>query len=465
MSSARNIMLLLTDDQRFDTIRELGNPGIHTPNMDGLVRSGVAFRQAFIPGGTVDAVCMPSRAMLHTGRTLFHLQNHGETIPASDVLLGEHLRGNGYTTFGIGKWHNGRESYARSFTGGDEIFFGGMDDHWNVPVYRFDPSGKYDAVLPMVPHPRETNAVVNREGDHMAAGAHSSRLFADAAIRFLDVCKSSAPFFLYVAFMAPHDPRTMPKQFMEMYDPAGIPLPRSCCGGHPFDNGALHVRDELLAGFPRRPAEIRRHIAEYYAMISHLDAEIGRILDAVKRNGFADDTIIVLAGDNGLALGRHGLMGKQNVYDHSVHVPLVMAGPGVPAGVQTDANAYLYDVFPTLCDLLGLPPAPSVEGISLRPALDDPACAIRDTLYFAYGQTMRSVRHQRYKLIEYAVSGERTTQLFDLEQDPSEVHNLSGDPVRKKTLERMRAILRDQAERCGDAQHPAGREFWQLNRF
>ncbi len=490
MAEKPNIVLIFTDDQRFDTIGALGNEAIRTPHMDRLAARGVSFDRAYIPGGTVDAVCMPSRAMLHTGRNLFRLKDHGETIPEEHVMLGEHLQRHGYYSYGIGKWHNARGSYARSFTDGDEIFFGGMDDHWNVPVYHFDPSGKYETTLPLTTKPRETNELIHRGCDHVPAGIHSSRLFADASIRFLDEraseagserassagggegtgthagraaasgFDSEAPFFLYTAFMAPHDPRTMPRRFLDMYNPDEIELPENYSGGHPFDNGALFVRDELLAGFPRSPREIRRHIAEYYAMISHLDDEIGRILEAIENNGFGDNTIVILAGDNGLAIGHHGLMGKQNLYDHSTHVPLIVSGPGIEVGARAEEYVYLLDIFPSLCELLDIPIPDSVEGRSFMRSLTGHGESGRDVLYFAYGSSIRGLQDHRHKLIEYLAGGERTTQLFILEDDPLELHDLSGDPAYADQIRHMRQRLKEQAELCGDTEHPAGREFW-----
>jgi arylsulfatase A-like enzyme len=327
-SERPNILLLFTDDQRFDTIRALGYADVATPNIDKLVERGIAFTNAYIMGGSCGAVCMPSRAMLMTGRTLYHLEAQGQSIPEEHVLLGEALQDAGYTTFGTGKWHNGPRAYARSFTTGAEIFFGGMDDHWNVPACDFDPTGAYDNAQPFIRTPFATNQVTRRHVDHIKPGKHSSELFSDAAIDFLETYEDDAPFFMYVSFMAPHDPRTMPKRYLDMYDVEAVTLPENFMPAHPFDNGDLEIRDELLAGFPRTPAEIQRHNAEYYAMISHLDAQIGRILDALSRRGVLEDTIIVLAGDNGLAIGRHGLMGKQNMYDHSLHVPLLISGPG-----------------------------------------------------------------------------------------------------------------------------------------
>ena len=438
-----NIVVFFTDDQRWDTIRSLGNDRIATPNIDRLVARGTTFTQAHIPCGTHGAICMPSRAMLHTGRTLFHLLNSGESIPADHTMLGEALRDHGYRTWGAGKWHNGRASYQRSFDDGDEIYFGGMADHWNVPAYHYDPSGKYDKKLAYIPDPPSfgNNNVAFRDADHIHAGRHSSEIICDAAIEFLNRQSGEQPFFAYLALLAPHDPRTMPKAFLDQYPFDEVELPPNVAGAHPFDNGALRIRDELLAEFPRTPEEIRRHNAEYYAMITHLDHEIGRVLDTLDAKGLTDDTIIVFAGDNGLAVGQHGLMGKQNCYEHSVHVPLIFAGPGIPRGHQTDAFVYLLDIFPTLCALTDMPVPDSVEGENLLPAMHDPAVRGRDALYFAFASSQRAVKTRTHKLIEYAPRGDRRTQLFDLVNDPWETNDLYGTPGSETLVAELRARL------------------------
>jgi arylsulfatase A-like enzyme len=460
--STPNVLFLFTDDQRFDTIRTLGNPAIRTPHMDRLVQRGTAFTRAHIPCGTSPAVCMPSRAMLLSGRSLFHISGAGQTIPEEHTTMGEAFRAAGYQTFGSGKWHNGREPFHRSFSDGDEIFFGGMSDHWNVPAYHYDPSGKYDSQLPLCPEPHRSNELQWRGCDHINAGRHSSEMLADAAIEFLERREEEKPFFAYVSFLAPHDPRTMPDKFREMYDPEDIELPPNFAGGHPFDNGELHIRDEMLAGFPRTPEETRRHIAEYYAMISHLDAQIGRVLEALEEQGLTDDTIIVFAGDNGLAVGQHGLFGKQNCYEHSVRVPLVFAGPGVPKQQRTDAYAYLFDIFPTLCDLADIEVPESVEGLSLMDAIKDPEATVRESLYFAYMGKQRAVKDDRFKLIEYVVDGRHTrTQLFDLQNDPWEINNLADSPKYTQNLESLREKLAHYRDEWDDAETEWGQTFWE----
>ena len=455
-----NILVLFTDDQRFDTIGALGAGEVETPNLDRLAECGTAFTHAHIPGGTTGAICMPSRAMLHTGRDLFHIEGTGEEIPAGHVLLGEHLAAHGYRTWGTGKWHNGAASFNRSFQDGAEIFLGGMEDHWNVPAFRYDPTGRYAGTLPQVPDWLSSNEVRVRRGDGIRAGVHSSRLFCDAAIERLRQTEPATPFFMYVSFMAPHDPRTMPAEYLRRYDPERLTLPPNFLPRHPFDNGAIDIRDELLAGHPREEAEVRRHIAEYYAMITHLDAEIGRLLDVLEQRGLTDDTIIVMAGDNGLAVGQHGLMGKQNLYEHSVRVPLIFAGPGVSRGQTRDSYAYLLDIFPTLCDLAGVPVPDSVTGRSLAPALTDPAHHARERLYLAYWDSQRAIKDRRYKLIEYRAGDGPVTQLFDLETDPWEMNDLAGHPDQRQRLQAMRAELSAASGASGEMATPYGPAFW-----
>lgn len=455
--SQPNVLFLFADDQRFDTLGALGNPCIHTPHLDKLAKRGTVFTHAHIPGGTKPAVCMPSRAMLHTGRSLFHLEKEGAEIPADHAVLGETLRDAGYETFGTGKWHNGTSAYARSFSAGDEIFFGGMEDHWNVPACRFDPQGIYPGRVHKVHDIWKTNNTSTLIADHIHAGVHSTDLFCRASCDFLQRRNRKNPFFLYCSLMAPHDPRTMPREFLELYDPEQIPLPENFQPVHDIDTGALDVRDEKLAASPRDPAEIRRHLAEYYAMITHLDHGLGRLVETLRQQGDWENTIIVFSGDNGLALGQHGLMGKQNLYDHSVRVPLLLAGPGIPKGASRSALVYLLDIFPTLCELLGLQQPPSVEGRSFARCLEDASAAPRDDLYLAYCQSIRGITTGRFKLIEYACGA---TQLFNLDQDPGESRNLANDPSESARVSTLRSRLWTLAREWEDEHHPLGKAFW-----
>lgn len=459
MSDRPNLLFFFTDDQRFDTIHALGNREIQTPNLDKIVKNGTTFTQAHIPSGTVAAICMPSRAMLHTGRSLFHIQKEGQQIPEQHTTLGEAFRKAGYRTFGTGKWHNGHASFSRSFSDGTAIFFGGMWDHWNVPLSHYDPTGTYDNKIPFTQNFMRNNKTSPVNCDYYSAGKHSTELFSEAAIDFIRQYDFEDPFLMYISYLAPHDPRTMPRRFADMYDPKQITLPANFKKEHPFNYGAKQIRDEQLASYPRTEEEIKQHIADYYAMITHLDDAIGRVLEALEKSGQADNTIIILAGDNGLAVGQHGLMGKQSHYEHSIRVPLLISGPGVPKNLQLQQYIYLMDVFPTLCELAGIGTPSSVEGKSYVPVMRNPELHLRDSLYFAYADLIRSVKKDHYKLIEYT-GNVRETQLFDLEADPDEIENLYGLEQYEPVVQKMREELFRCRDVWEDQVHPLGTTYW-----
>jgi arylsulfatase A-like enzyme len=435
-----NVLMLFTDDQRYNTVAALGNDEIRTPNMDRLAALGTAFTRAFVMGGHHGAICAPSRAALMTGRSLFDLYETGDVIPERHTMMPTVFAEAGYVTFATGKWHNNRGAFARAFHQGDNIFFGGMHQprvggHEAPWLYRFDSTGRYPDSLEW-------------QGD-----AFSSELYADAAIAFLDRQRDSdRPFFAYVAFTSPHDPRTPPLPYREWYAADRMALPPNYLPDHPFDNGELHVRDEGLLPHPRTGDAIRAELAAYYGMISEVDAQIGRILDALEANGQLDHTIIVFAGDNGLAVGSHGLLGKQNLYEHSVRVPLIFVGPTIPRGERRDALAYLFDVFPTLTELAGLPtPSTVVGGETLVPTLRRANVVGRELAYFAYRDLQRAVRTaDDWKLIAYNVNDERHAQLFDLNVDPFETRNLADDPAFADRLAQMEALLATTGARYHD---------------
>jgi arylsulfatase A-like enzyme len=421
-----NILLLFADDQRADTIAAWGNPHIQTPNLDGLVARGFSFRRNYCFGSNSGAVCVPSRAMLMSGRTWFHVNAQIKGVPIMPEVLGAH----GYVTFGTGKWHNGRPSFLRGFQKGKSIFFGGMNDHTRTTVEDLGPEG----------------TLVNQR----VGKKFSSEMFADAVIEFLKGYRGDKPFFAYVAFTAPHDPRNPPVKYRQMYYKNRPPLPKNFLPQHPFNNGHVTGRDENLAAWPRTREVISDQLAEYYGLITHLDEQIGRILETLDKSPHGKNTLIVYAADHGLALGSHGLLGKQSVYEDSMHCPLIFVGPGIPAGKSSQAFSYLLDIFPTLCDVLDIPPPKGVEGKSLKPIWTGKKEKVRDTVFLPFQKFMRAVRDERWKLIVYPQINHR--QLFDLQKDPYEIHNLAGDPAHQATIERLEGLLKEWQKKVGDNQ-------------
>lgn len=465
MQKKPNILFIVADDQRFDTIHALGNKEIITPNLDKLAERGTSFVRAHIAGGTCGAVCMPSRAMILSGRNPFHLEELGGNIPASHKTLAETFKNNGYETIGLGKWHNGCPAYARSFTQGAKIFFGGMWDHWNVPTCRYDPTGKYDNVINFVVDFYNDNHPQSQHCDEFDPGKHSSTLLTDAAIEMLNKnVGKDKPFFMYLAYLAPHDPRTMPDEFRQMYDPEKITLPPNFQEIIDTNYPLMVHRDEHLASYPREKDEIKRHIAEYFAMITHLDYEIGRLLDALHQSGEEDNTIIVFTGDNGLAVGQHGWLGKEDVYEHGVRIPLIMAGPQIAKNTRNDAYVYLYDIFPTLCEKVGIDIPDSVDGKSFADLLDgEHGESFRDELYLIFDKFVRGVKDENYKLIEYRNGDkeeDKWTFLYDIKNDPWETQNLANDEKYKDKVAEMREKILKHRDEWEEQSHPWGIDFW-----
>jgi arylsulfatase A-like enzyme len=277
---------------------------------------------------------------------------------------------------------------------------------------------------------------------------HHTELFANTAIEFLREHTNGQPFLCYVAFKSPHDPRTATPVWHDYYRAHSPPLPANWAPMHPFDNGEMTVRDEKLLPWPRTPQAVRKELEDYYACISHLDEQIGRVLDVLRERGLETNTLIAFAGDNGLAIGSHGLMGKQNVYEHSVRVPLLLAGPGIPKGHRTDALCYLLDVFPTLAELAGVPRLPEMEGRSLKPLFAERPAFGRDCIFTAYRNFQRAVRDRQWKLIRYPQINR--TQLFNLNDDPDELRDLSALREFADRLSRMQRLLEEQQRVFGD---------------
>jgi len=436
-----NIVFLLADDQRYSTIHAWGNNDIITPTLDNLSSEGMSFRNTYIMGGTSGAVCAPSRAMIMTGRSLYHLNKEGEyyyPIKPETITLPEFLLENGYNTIGIGKQHNGKEVYARGFTQGGHLLFGGMSSHYKIPTYDFDVKGVY-----------------LEKDKYYALGKHSSEIYTTDAIQFINSYDQKKPFFLYVAYQAPHDPREMPEEFLKIYQDKKINLPPNFASQHEFNNGELVIRDELLAGFPRTEESVISHLKAYYAMITHLDHQIGLILKTLDDNGMKENTLVIFAADNGLAVGQHGLMGKQNIYEHSVKVPLIISGPGIPTGKSTNAFIFLNDIFPTIADYLDQEIPSSVEGISFEELFDNPGSSHREVIPLGYKNYQRGIRKDKWKLLEYHINGERNTQLFNLEDDPYETHNLVDFPAQESKVIELRKELIEQKNLLNDTS-----KFW-----
>lgn len=419
-----NVVLLFADDQRADTLAAHGNRFIQTPALDALAERGFSFRNNYCMGASNGAVCISSRAMLMTGLGLYRADEPLERHRG----LPQVLRQGGYRTFAVGKWHNGEASFNAFFDEGASLFFGGMSDHTQVPV-----------------RDRVRGTALS---EPVQGAEFSSELFADSAIEFLEHTRDDEqPFFLYVAFTAPHDPRQPPQAWREHYYSNRPPLPANFMPLHPFHNGWMRGRDERLAGWPRTKEVVSDQLAEYYGMISHLDEQVGRIIEALDSTGRAKNTIVIYTADHGLALGSHGLLGKQSLYEHSMKSPLILAGPGIPHGESVALN-YIFDLYPTICSEAGVELSPGVEGIDLMPIVRGEVDAVRSQLFTSFEDKMRGLRDERWKLIRYPLL--HYTQLFDLARDPDELHNLAESEDQADRVARMMTDLESWQQHFGD---------------
>lgn len=378
-----NIVFLLADDLRPDGLGVLGNSIVKTPNLDKLLANGFIFRNAYTMGSNAGAVCIPSRTMIQTGRS--YLRGKKRVAPT----LAQTVKAGGYASIRSGKFGNGPKA---------------LDDEFDSHLDGGDAAGN-----------------------------------ADNLIKFIEQQAGKKPLFLYMASHEPHDPQHATDEFYAMYKPADIPLPVNFLPAHPFDNGEMTVRDEETLFWPRTRKSVTGKLARYYASTSYWDSQVGRLIMALKKAGEFDNTIFIVAGDNGLSLGEHGLLGKQNLYEFGgMHVPLIFAGPSIQKG-ESKALVYLYDVYPTMCEVAGIPVPAALDAKSLVPVIQAKQPKLRDYLLTGYKDCQRAIRDDRWKLIRYPLINK--TQLFDLQADPHEMNDLADKPEQAGKIKELLALL------------------------
>ncbi|OAI52841.1 choline-sulfatase [Planctomyces sp. SCGC AG-212-M04] len=438
-----NILFLFADDMTFTAIHEVGNKEIQTPNLDRLATSGTVFTHAYNTGGFHGAVCVASRTMLVTGRTLWRAKALDDRMKKDkDVgtMWPQWMHAAGYETYQTGKWHIATDPAARF----DHVAHvrGGMPE--TVPeAYNRPLDGKPDPWSPSDP----------KFGGFWEGGKHWSEVVADDAIGFIDDAKErKKPFFAYVAFNAPHDPRQSPKSFVDRYPLKDIAMPKSFLPEYPWKDAIgvdVKQRDGSIAPYPRTEHAVKVHRQEYYAIITHLDEQIGRILDHLDKTGQTQSTYIFFTADHGLAVGEHGLMGKQNLFDHSVRVPFLARGPRFKAGQRNSTPILMQDVTPTSLELAGAKVPETMEFKSLLPVADGTASDLHGPIYLAYRTLQRAYVKDGYKLILYPEVPKRL--LFNLKADPLEMNDLSEDSSQQS---RQKELFEELVGRMKQADDP-----------
>ena len=440
MEQKPNIVVILADDLRADCIGAV-NPRIHTPNIDRLAKEGVLFNNAYFMGGNFPAVCLPSRTMLMSGRTLFHLpkdiQASGNTplVPVMSTVF----RQAGYDSLYCGK--NGGSSYQPGNNSFDKTVSINVRTRGRTPGKLLDVE------------------VIETE-------TAKCRAYAPQVVSWLaEPVRKNKPFFVFYAPSIPHDPLYPEPEDMARYAGDKRPLlPPNAAVDHKAVAG-FNLRDTNIRpyevpgmGIFRTPLDLeqwRDVLALYYAYTTTLDRHVGQIIAELERTGAFKNTIIIFTSDNGHSFSDQGLIHKESVYEQDVRVPLIVCGPGVLSGKRSDAFVYISDIFPTLCQQIGIPVPATVETKSFLPTLTAPGKPHRSTLYHAYREEMRAYRDDQYKIILF---NNQRVRLFDLKADPYEMKDLSKEqPERVAT---MIAAAREAGKTLGEDQNAMG--FWQL---
>ena len=390
-----NIVLIESDDQSNQALGAYGNPMMVTPNMDRLADEGMSFGKAYNMGCWSPAVCIPSRTMLFYGRYLWASQKiNRQNAPQS---LPEVLRQHGYTTYMTGKWHAMGKPPGALFDGHGSIQPG------QLKTYRTDQG-------------------------------HVTDITGQEAADYISGYEGDKPFFLYVAFNAPHVPRQTEKQYYDLYPTDKISLPPNVVEG-PLNPNIVHNYTKA----PMRKMTMKRRVQQNNAMVTHMDGQVGRILAALENKGLYDNTIIVYTSDHGISFGENGVAGKVCLYEPSVTAPLIIKAPAIAPNSKYNQRVYLQDLYPTLLDLLDIPIPGHLDFKSLVP-LATKKGKPRESIYLAMFDDQRGIIVNDQKLILYPKS--KHMELYDLAADPWETHNLlDNNAVSKRNTKTTKRLL------------------------
>ena len=463
-----NVLLICVDDLK-PLLGCYGDTRIQSPNLDKLAARGLLFERAYCN----QAVCAPSRNALLTGSRSTTLgiydlgTNFRLSIPDATTLP-QYFMQHGYRTEAMGKiFHVGHGNHEDPASW-SVPHFSAKSVAYALPVSRAKRGLTKEEAL----FSNESNKGLPRGAAYESAdvpdNAYPDGVLADEAIRRLQSAKAkpTEPFFMAVGFLKPHLPFCAPKKYWDLYDRATFTLPelRSPPEGAPkyapSTWGELRQYSDIPETGPLTDEQARTMIHGYHAAVSFVDAQIGKVMDELERLGLAKNTIVVLWGDHGWHLGDHGLWCKHTNYEQATHIPLIIIAPGVTKpGTRTQSLAESVDLYPTLCELAGLPqpkPAQKLDGNSLVAVLGDPAHASKEAIFHAYPRNRqpegailgRAVRTERYRLVEWKKPGAANEtaefELYDYQTDPLETKNLASE--QPEVVAKLRALLAKEPE-------------------
>ncbi|MET0649779.1 MAG: sulfatase [Pyrinomonadaceae bacterium] len=449
-----NVLFLIADDLRPE-LGAYGHPQVRTPHIDRLAARGTRFDRAYAQY----PLCNPSRTSLLTGRypTETGVMDNNKYFRAAHpdwVTLPQHFKNNGYSTLRTGKiFHGGIDDQPSWTEGGEPVDPGIVNRGSNAPPAQRPRDPDASEGEPAVQAANEgerrraaSDRIVMLEGDGETHGDYRT---ATRAIGHLERYRDK-PFFLAVGFVKPHSPPTAPRKYFDLYDPARVQLP-SDFAPRPapppgFPEPSVPRRNaDLFIGRDATPEQAREMTRAYWASTTFMDAQVGRVLDALERLGLRDNTVVVFWGDHGYHLGEKGKWSKAySLFEVGTRVPLVIAVPGGRAR-SSARSVELQDLYPTLADLCGLPrPQAGVRGRSLAPLLRNPRARWDNpahTVTMFQNKLGRAVRTERWRYAEWD-EGRAGAMLFDETKDPHELKNLAEDPAHAKTVAEMKKLLK-----------------------
>ena len=433
-----NVLFIAVDDMNND-LGCYGSPVVQSPNIDRLAARGVKFDRAYCQF----PLCSPSRSSIMTGlrpdqTRVFDLQYHFRTGLPDVVTLPQLFMRNGYYAARVGKiYHYGNPG---------DIGTSGLDDppSWKefVNPAGTDKTTLESDVINYTPQRGLGSAMVYLSDAKGRDEDHTDGKVATEAIRLMEKHRDE-PFFLAVGFYRPHTPYIAPKKYFDLYPIDKIEVPVVPADYVKTVPAAALYSTRPWPNFGVTHQQARECKQAYYAAISFVDAQIGRVVDALDRLGLRDNTVIVFWSDHGYSLGTHGLWMKQSCFEDSARVPMIIAGPGIKGGGVSPRLVEFVEVYPTLADLAGLTPPGNLAGVSLRPLLHQPDAAWNRPAFTQVergGFPGRSVRTPRWRYTEWD-EGKQGVELYDHESDPGEMKNLAPDPKYAAILAEHKALV------------------------
>jgi choline-sulfatase len=444
MSRPTNVLVILSDEHTRRVLGSYGNPIVRTPHLDALARRGTRFASAYCQ----TPICVPSRGSLATGRWPHAIDSWDNATPyvgTEAPSWGHRLTAQGHRVTTIGKLHYRRVNDPSGFP--DQ----------RVPLHVLDGTGDLYGLLrgDMPPRPQSLRHVLEaRAGD--SEYLRYDRAIADTAARWLreeaEAAGRDKPWVLFVGFVCPHFPLVAPDESFKLYRQDELPLP-SAWSEATWSRHPAHERHRHQLGLtaPLDEATIRRAMAAYYGLVTFLDEQVGRVLAALDAAGLSPSTRVIYSSDHGEMLGEHGLWWKSTMFASAVNVPLLVAGPDVPAGRVVGTTAMLVDVYPTLLEMVGVAPAAEDADLPGRSLMALAAEADRDRSAFSEYHAIFSrrgmfmLRRGRWKYVHHV---DDAPELFDLDADPDELRDLALDPRH----DGVRRACADELSRLVDAE-------------